>query len=148
MLLMGRIEAIWLKRAVRGPMDPVREATLVATDGIQDDANRGRSKRQVTVISTEVFERIRMSLPDADPIMRRANVMVSGVDLRDSRGRVLSLGEVRIRIGGQTHPCERMDEQCPGLRAALQPEWGGGAYGIVLDDGVLRVGDPASLEEA
>lgn len=143
---MGRIEAIWLKRAVRGPMDAVQEATLVAAEGIQDDANRGRSKRQVTVIATEVFERVRTSLPDADPEMRRANVMVSGIDLRDSRGRVLSLGDVRIRIGGETRPCERMDEQCPGLRAALEPEWGGGAYGTVLDDGVVRVGDSASLE--
>ena len=99
---MGRIEAIWLKRAVRGPMDPV-EAALVEHDGIQDDANRGRSKRQVTIIESETFERIRTALPDAEPVMRRANVMVSGVRLEESRGRVLSLGDVRIRSRG-SHP--------------------------------------------
>jgi len=143
---MGRIEAIWLKRAIRGPMDPVDEAAFVEGEGIQDDANRGRSKRQVTIIESETFERIRATLPDAEPAMRRANVMVSGVRLGESRGRVLELGDVRIRIGGETRPCERMDEQCPGLRAALSPAWGGGAYGTVLVGGTLRVGDSAALE--
>jgi len=143
---MARIEAVWLKRSVRGPMDPVREAEAVAHEGIRDDANRGRSKRQVTVIEKETFDRIRTTLPDAEPAMRRANVMVSGVRLEASRGRVLSLGDVRILIGGETRPCERMDEQCPGLRAALEPGWGGGAYGVVVEGGTLRVGEGAALE--
>jgi MOSC domain-containing protein YiiM len=143
---MGRIEAIWLKRAVRGAMDPVEDAKFLERQGIQDDANRGRSNRQVTIIEQETFDRIRMMLPDAEPAMRRANVMVSGVRLEESRGRVLSLGAVRIRIGGETRPCERMDEQCPGLRSALGPAWGGGAHGIVLAGGTVRVGDGAALD--
>jgi MOSC domain-containing protein YiiM len=39
-----------------------------------------------------------------------------------------------------------MDEQCPGLRAALADDWNGGVYGIVLDAGEIRVGDPVSVE--
>ena len=143
---MGRIEAIWLKRAVRGPMDAVAEASCIEGEGILGDANKGRSKRQVTVIEKETFDHIRATLPDAEPVMRRANVMVSGVRLEASRGRTLSLGDVRIRIGGETRPCERMDEQCQGLRAALEPAWGGGAYGVVLEGGTLRVGADAALE--
>lgn len=146
--MAGRIEAIWLKRAVRGPMDPVAEATLVADEGIEGDANSGRSRRQVTIIEREVFERVRETLPDAEPSMRRANFMVSGIRLEGSRGRVLTLGDVRVRLDGETRPCERMDGQCPGLTAALEPGWGGGAYGVVLDDGPARVGDAVTLEVA
>lgn len=145
--MSGRVEALWLKRARRGPMDAVERATLVAGEGIDDDANHGRSKRQVTVIEKEVFDRIRAALPDAEPIMRRANVMVSGIALEGARGRVLALGHVRILLHGETRPCERMDEACRGLRSALDARWGGGAFGVVLDGGEIRVGDVARLEE-
>jgi len=144
----GRIEAIWLKRAHRGPMDPVQRARLVAGGGIADDANFGRSRRQVTVIEKEAFERIADRLPAADPAMRRANVMVSGLGLQGTRDRILSLGGVRLHVRGETRPCERMDAQCPGLTAALDPDWNGGVFGVVLDDGEIAVGDVAELGAA
>lgn len=145
---VGRIEALWLKRAHRGVMDGVDDARFIEGQGIEDDANFGRSKRQVTIIEKEVFDAFAADLPDAEPSMRRANVMVSGIRLEESRGRILHLGEVRIRIIGETRPCERMDAQVPGLTAALDPDWNGGAYGVVLDDGTVRVGDEAKLEPA
>ena len=143
--MSGRVEAIWIKRAKRGPMDPVQRVTLVAGKGIETDSNLGRGRRQVTVIEKEVFERIRRSLPAADPRMRRANVMVSGVRLHGTREQILHLGDVRIRIMGETRPCERMDEQCAGLTGALDPDGNGGVFGIVLDDGDFAVGDPVRL---
>ena len=146
--MRGRVEAIWTKRAHRGPMDPVDEITLVEGKGITEDANFGRSKRQVTIIEQEVFDRIREELPDAEPRMRRANVMVSGIRLEHSRGHVLTLGAVKIRIWGETRPCERMDAQVEGLTAALDPDWSGGAYGVVMNDGKVSVGDEASIEPA
>jgi MOSC domain-containing protein YiiM len=141
----GRVEAIWIKRAKRGPMDPARKATLVADAGIVGNANQ-KGKRQVTIIEQEVFEEIRRSLPAAEPIMRRANFMVSGLRLADTRLDVLTLGGVRIQVWGETRPCERMDEQCPGLTSALDPDWRGGVYGVVLDDGDVAVGDPVSIQ--
>lgn len=143
----GRVERLWIKRARRGPMDPVEDARLIGGKGIETDANFGRGRRQVTVIEREVFERIRDELPDADPAMRRANVMVSGVSLAHTRDRVLRIGSVRLHIRGETRPCERMDAQCPGLTAALDPDWRGGVYAVVLDDGEIRVGDGVSLED-
>lgn len=143
----GRLEAIWVKRMKRGPMDPAETATLVADRGIVGNANQG-GKRQVTVIEREAFEAVREALPAARPVMRRANLMVSGVRLEGTRGRVLRVGGVRILLHGETRPCERMDEQCPGLRAALDPHWRGGAYGTVLDDGEVRLGDAVSFEGA
>jgi MOSC domain-containing protein YiiM len=143
---VGSVEAIWLKRAVRGPMDRVEQARAVAGEGFEGDANRGRSQRQVTVIERETFDRLRRELPDASPEMRRANLMVSGVRLAGSRGRILAVGEVRLEIRGETLPCERMDEQCDGLREALEPLSAGGVYGVVLEGGVVEVGDAAEID--
>jgi MOSC domain-containing protein YiiM len=145
----GRLEAIWLKRAKRGPMDAVSHATLVAGRGIAGNANQGGS-RQVTVIEREVFERLRSALdPGLDPSMRRANLMVSGVGLEGSRDRVLRIGDAcSIELRGETRPCERMDEALPGLRGALDPAWSGGAYGRVIRGGEIRVGDAVWLEAA
>lgn len=144
--MSGTVEALWIKRAHRGVMDASNEVSTIEGKGIDADANFGRSKRQVTVIEKEVFDRITERLPAVTPSMRRANVMVSGIRLEGSRDRILTLGDVRIRLVGETRPCERMDAQVEGLTAALDPDWNGGAYGVVLDSGTIRVGDEATLE--
>ena len=146
--MSGTVRALWTKRAHRGVMDARDRIRLVAGKGIDDDANFGRSKRQVTVIEEEIFDAIQERLPDAQPSMRRANVMVRGVRLAEARGKVLRLGGVRLEIHGETRPCERMDAQVPGLTEALDPAWNGGVFAVVLDDGEVAVGDAALLEEA
>ncbi|HWC06898.1 MAG TPA: MOSC domain-containing protein [Gemmatimonadota bacterium] len=139
---MGRLEAIWIKRGRLGPMDPVDRATLVAERGLVGNADQG-GRRQVTIIARETWNRLMGELgASVDPSARRANLMVSGLDLEESRERILQVGGCRIRIHGETRPCERMDEALPGLRDAMRSNWGGGAYGIVLVDGEIRVGDP------
>lgn len=146
--MSGRVERLWIKRAKRGPMDEADELRVVRRTGIETNADWG-GRRQITVIEKERWDAMMLELGDADvdPSARRANVLVSGCDLADSRHRVLRLGDVRIEIGGETRPCERMDEAYPGLRRAMAPPWNGGVYGIILDDGAIRVGDPVELEE-
>lgn len=140
----ARLDAIWIKSARRGAMRPVDRATLVADRGIAGNADQG-GRRQVTLIHRETWQRVMDSLDaSVDPSARRANLMVSGLDLAESRDRILRVGECRIRIMGETKPCRRMDEAFPGLQKALRPPWRGGAYGVVLDDGEIEVGDPVA----
>lgn len=144
---VGRLERIWIKRARGGPMDPAEEAALVADSGIVGNANVG-GRRQVTIIEREVWERMMAELnASVDPSARRANLMVSGVSLRDSRGRILRIGDCRIHILGETRPCEQMDEALAGLRRTMGGPWRGGAFGVVLDNGVIRVGQEAELSD-
>ena len=145
--MTGRIEAIWVKRAKRGVMDVVPTAELVAGEGVKGSADR-RGKRQVTLIEREAWSAMMAELSaDVPPAARRANVMLSGVRLADTRGRVLRLGSTRIRIAGETLPCERMEEACTGLRAVMRPDWRGGAFGEVLSGGSISVIDIATWED-
>lgn len=137
----GRLEAIWLKRFKRGPMDSVRKAQLKAQRGLMGNADQG-GKRQVTLIQQEIWANLMATVGGTlEPAARRANLLVSGLSLVNSRRQVLQIGPVRIRIYGETKPCEQMEAAHPGLRAAMYHNWGGGAYGEVLDDGEIAVGD-------
>jgi MOSC domain-containing protein YiiM len=139
--LSGRLEAIWLKRARRGPMDAVTAAVLEAGRGIVGNADFG-GRRQVTIVDADEWEARLESLgATLDPSARRANLLVRGVDLAGSRGRTLAIGPCRIRVDGETKPCDVMEAALPGLRAALYEDWGGGAWGGVVDGGPIAVGD-------
>lgn len=142
----AKLEAIWLKTERRGAMAVVREADLVEGLGLEGNADRG-GVRQVTLLEVEAWERAMEELgADVDPAARRANLLVRGIDLRDSADRVLEIAGCRIRIRGETRPCARMDEAAAGLRNALEPDWRGGAYGMVLEGGRVAVGDPVRWE--
>ena len=138
----GRLEAIWIKRAHGGPMDPEERATLQANKGIVGNADWG-GWRQVTVISRETWDAVSQQLgAEIDPSTRRANLMVRGIPLVDCRDKILEIGAVRLRMINETVPCNSMDEAHHGLKTALKPDWGGGAFGVVVDDGEIAVGDP------
>ncbi len=145
--MSAKLESIWIKRAKGGPMDAVAQARAVGDRGLVGNADQG-GHRQVTVIAREAIEAAGIELGlVVDPRFRRANLMVGGLDLRESRGRVLRIGGLRLEVRGETRPCELMDRALPGLRKALQPDWRGGVYGVVLEDGTIRVGDAACWDD-
>jgi MOSC domain-containing protein YiiM len=127
-------------------MDPADRATLVAGRGIKGNANQGGT-RQVTLLARERWNELMAALgADLEPAARRANIIISGVDLENTRDRVLRVGTCRLRVRGETQPCEQMEETLPGLQAAMRPRWGGGAFAEVLEGGDILIGDAVAWE--
>lgn len=125
-------------------MDATDAATLVEGKGLAGSANYG-SPREVTIISLERWLELTSELgTDVDPGVRRADLLVSGVELEQSRGRLLGVGSCVLRIAGEVRPCERMEEACRGLRGVMAPRWGGGVWAEVLRGGDIHVNDPVA----
>lgn len=124
-------------------MDRVMFAEAVAGRGLAGNANQG-GRRQVTLIDEARWREAQEELGvDVDPSARRANLMLRGIDLEGQRGRSLRIGQAVVRIYYELTPCERMDEAHPGLRKALRPRWRGGAFGEVIEGGIIQLGDRA-----
>ncbi len=146
--MSGHLRAIYLKRFKGGPMDSPDAALLIAGKGLACNANQG-GRRQVILLAEEAWADATAELGmDLDPSTRRANLLVSGIRLENTRGRILRLGPSRLRIWFECAPCYQMDEAWPGLQDALRPCWRGGACAEVIEGGEIRVGDAVEWDEA
>jgi MOSC domain-containing protein YiiM len=142
---VSEVILIWSKRFKRGPMDRIESAELVAGRGLRGNANQG-GKRQLTIITEAAWDEAQEAMGMAvDPSERRANVMIRGIDLEQSSGKLLKLGACLIRILGEVKPCVKIERAVPGLRDALRPRWRGGVFGEIVEGGTIRIGDAAEI---
>ena len=140
------LTAIFIKRAHGGRLDAHLAAVLEPGRGIVGNADRG-GRRQVTLISEACWDELMAEVSASlGPEARRANLVISTIDLENTRGRILRVGSCRLRIGGETRPCEQMEEAAAGLQEAMRRHWGGGAFAEVLEGGSIAVGDPVIWE--
>lgn len=122
-------------------MDARLTASLIAGKGLGGNVDNSRT-RQVTLMERELWDAVTAEAgSDAPPSRRRANLMLSGISLANSRGRLLRVGAAVLRIAGETKPCERMDEVQPGLKNLMYSNWGGGAFAEVITGGEIAIGD-------
>jgi len=138
---MGSVEAIYLRPAARAPVRAVTRAVAVPGRGLEGD-HAGGGRRQVTILSLEAWRDACAQLGRAvDPSVRRANLLVAGVDLTATLGMRLCVGTVVIDVLGETRPCELMDDDGRvGLDAALRLHRRGGVFGAVVSGGTVEIG--------
>lgn len=138
---MAQLEKIYLKRGKLTPMDEVSEVRIKAGKGLVGNTEQN-GLRQITILEKEIWEELMQAhQSDLSPKIRRSNLLISGLPLKDSRKKILVIGNCEIEIFGETKPCERMDEALMGLQKAMYKNWKGGAFGKALIDGVIKTGD-------
>lgn len=144
---MGKLIGIARRDQKRGEMQTIDSAEVTEASGVQQDFRGKPGPRQVAVIAARVWRDVCSELGRDIPwTARRANLLVDAIDLPAAAGGTLQIGSVRLQIHRETDPCSRMDEQCPGLTAALQPDWRGGVCCSVVTGGTIAIGDPVSLQ--
>lgn len=140
------VTAIFIKRAHGGRMDAQLAGVLEPGRGLAGNADRG-GRRQVTLVSEQRWRELMAEVGASLGLeARRANIVISSIDFENTRGRVLSVGRCRLRIGGETRPCEQMEDAAAGLQEAMRRHWSGGAFAEVLTGGPIAVGDAVEWE--
>ena len=143
---MGRLLGIATRPATQVPMVEATRARISEAAGVEGEFRGKPGKRQVVVVGREGWEAACRELGvELDWTLRRGNLYVEGVDLRDSRGAQLRIGGALLQVTGECDPCWVRDKQHEGLRKALTPEWRGGVACRVLRGGDVAVGDDVQL---
>ena len=147
--MAGRILAIARRERHRAPMELLDAVQVTVDGGVEGDARGALAGRQVSVLSRESWEAACADLGRELPwTTRRANLLIEGVSLAGAEGGTLRIGDLALRIAEETSPCSRMEQQAAGLKAALAPDWRGGALCIVTSGGAIAVGDAVQLVDA
>lgn len=143
---MGRLLGIAIRSASRAPMESLDSVQVTQQSGVAGDYRGKYGPRQITVLSQEAWdEACKDVLTELPWTTRRANLLITGVELEQTTRKILQIGNVRLAITGETDPCQRMDMQHLGLRKALTPAWRGGVTCFVLNEGEIQVGDEVRL---
>ena len=149
----GRLAGIARHGRSRGPMETVDSVEVTPEEGIHGDFRGwikpgGKGRRQVTLIEAGDWEAAMADIGHSLPWWeRRANLLVEGLDLPQEEGALLRIGDdVVLRVTVECDPCSRMEEVAEGLKAALTPDWRGGACARVVRGGRIAVGDVVRIE--
>ncbi len=149
----GRLVGMARRDAPRAPMETLDSGRISVELGLEGDHRGVRKagkdpKRQVTLLTREAWDAACADLGRAVPwTFRRSNLLVESLELPRAPGTIIAIGDVRLEMTVEIDPCQRMDEQAPGLQAALTPDWRGGVGCRVLSGGEVAVGDTIWIEE-
>ena len=145
---MEKLIGIAVKHEKRAPMQTLDAAFISFDKGVESDFRGKPSKRQVTVISKKAWQEANAQLKiDLPWTTRRANLLLDGLDLENTSGRTITIGDVQLLITQETDPCHRMEEAAEGLLDALKPKWRGGVCCRVISEGKVEIGDDVILSE-
>jgi MOSC domain-containing protein YiiM len=132
---MGKIIHLQLKPAGGEPMKVAAAIEAIANHGLRDDANAGRTKRQVLIIERELLDEFQLPIGDV-----RENITVEGIQLAGtSAGTRLRVGQALLEVTLDCAPCEFIEGKRPGLRKAMDGKRG--TLFKVIEGGEISLGD-------
>ena len=155
----GSVAGLHIAREASAPMEGLKEVRAVAGRGLEGDryflgtghysSRPGVGGREVTLVEAEAVEALFSGIANADgdrlgitltPAETRRNIATSGVPLNHLVDREFQVGEVRMRGTRLCEPCKHLEGLTkPGVMGALVHR--GGLRAVILNDGVIRVGD-------
>lgn len=151
--MTGTIAGIARHAQAFGPIETLDSVEIEVGHGLAGDFRGSRKpgrdgRRGVSLIEAGDWADAMAEIGGALPwYERRANLLVEGFDLPKVAGTRLRIGTAVLEVTCECDPCSRMDALAPGLRAALEPDWRGGALARVIEAGTITLGDRIGIVE-
>ena len=146
--MQGTVLALALRPEKGGAMALAESITLTPENGVMGDHGTSQ-RRQVTLLDEAAWQTACSEVgTELDWTVRRANVLVQGLDLPSLLNQQIRVGTALVEVIGEVTPCHLMDEVQTGLEAALQPNWRGGVFARIIDTGSVEVGGDISTQSS
>ncbi|NIJ28886.1 MOSC domain-containing protein YiiM [Sphingomonas insulae] len=135
----------------KAPMELLAAVDVTLDGGLHGDFRGavkpgGRGKRQVTMMERVDWDAAMAELGHAIPWQeRRVNLLLDGIDIPQLPGTRIAIGDAEFEVTVECDPCSRMETVAAGLKAALTPDWRGGACTRVRVPGRIAVGDTVTI---
>ncbi len=135
----------------KAPMELVDAVEVTVEGGLHGDFRGavkpgGRGKRQVTMMERIDWDAAMAEFGHTIPWQeRRVNLLLDGIDIPQLPGTRIRIGEAEFEITVECDPCSRMETVATGLKAALTPDWRGGACTRVKVAGRIAIGDTVAI---
>ena len=140
---MSKILDILYKKESGGKLIKTDTVSITKEDGIIGDYHGKSRTAQITLLSKKAWDDANYEIgSDLSWEARRSNILIDKIDLKDSIGKLIKLGDdVVLEITGECKPCNLMEKTKKGLFKALEKDWRGGVETIVARPGTLKIGD-------
>jgi len=135
---------------------PEKGAAMALTEGISMTPENGvrgdhgtSQRRQVTLLDEAAWQIACSEVgTELDWTVRRANVLVQGLELPSLLNQQIRVGTALVEVIGEVTPCHFMDAAKPGLEAALTPDWRGGVYARIIEAGHVEIGGSIATQSS
>ena len=145
---MAKLIGIAVRPAGPHDINELDNVQISTTDGVAGDKRSRPGKRQVTLMSKDAWDIACKELDINIPwTIRRANLLVDDLPLKETTGQFIHCGELILEITGETDPCKLMEAAQSGLLKALKPDWRGGVTCRVLHGGSVTIGMETTLSK-
>lgn len=142
---MPQVLAVCISEKKGTAKHPVPEIQLKINHGIVGDAHAGNWHRQVSLLADESVEVMRRKFPNIPTGAFAENILTKGITLSTLPvGTKLRIGEVLLKvtqIGKECHADCAIRRQ---VGDCVMPREG--IFSVVLEEGVIRPGDPIRIE--
>lgn len=135
----AKVIHLQIKPTRGAPMQPVSVIEAVAEQGLRNDAQFGRSHRQVLIIEREALDEFGLPIGDV-----RENITVEGIQLAGlPAGTRMQVGSALLEVTMDCTPCKFIEAKRPGLRDRMAGRRG--TLFKVIEGGEIKLGDAVRI---